>query len=143
MRIRDIIHRDGARLRLSLAAGDSGDGPLLRLTEPEALFPASVMLDLYGIELLAGFLMSARLSAVGELADESCTGDTPLRMRLCAQGGANWVEIEQSGTRLLLHRKLWDRLYAELQLALAHGRHLRDVAPAIELALREARRLLH
>lgn len=143
MRIRDIIHRDGARLRLSLAAGDSANGPLIRLTDPDSLIAGTVMLDLYGAELLAGFLMSARLSAVGDLADECCNGDYAFHLRLCAPGGDERVEIDQPGARLLLARAMWDRLYAELQLALAHGRHLHEAAPAIGFAPHEARRLLH
>lgn len=143
MRVREILHRDGARLRVSLAAPESGGGPTIRLSDPEGLAPDIVLLDLYAADLLAGFLMSARMSAVGELADEHCNGDYPLTLRLCAPDGEERVEIDQPGARLLLPRTLWDRLYTELQLALAHGRHLREAAPAIGLAPYEARRLLH
>jgi hypothetical protein len=143
MRVRDIIHRDGRRLRLSLSAGESGDGPLIRLSDPGRFAPPTILLDLYAAELLAGFLMSARLSAVGDLADERCHGETPLNMRLCAEGGEVRVELDQLGERLLLARSLWDRLYTELQLTLAHGRHLGQAAPAGGLLLRDGRRLLH
>jgi hypothetical protein len=143
MRVRDIIHRDGRRLRLSLAPSESGDGPLIRLSDPGRAAPGTILLDLYAAELLAGFLMSARLSTVGELADERCIGDTPLSMRLRAQGGEVRVELEQSGERLLVARSLWDRLYTELQLALAHGRHLGQGAPGNGILPGDGRRLLH
>jgi hypothetical protein len=143
MRVRDIIHRDGRRLRLSLSAGESGDGPLIRLSDLGRASPPTILLDLYAAELLAGFLMSARLSSIGDLADERCNGETPLNMRLCAQGGNVRVELNQLGERLLLSRSLWDRLYTELQLTLAHGRHLGKAAPAGGPLQRDGRRLLH
>lgn len=143
MRVRDLLHRDGPRLRLSLAPGESGYGPLLRLSDPGRVVPASILLDLYAAELLAGFLMSARVSAVGELADEACLDDYPLVMRLAAVGAEIRVELSQGGERLVLPRMLWDRLYTELQLALAHGRHFARAAPASGLGPHEQRRLLH
>nr|WP_314442242.1 hypothetical protein [uncultured Sphingomonas sp.] len=143
MRVRDIINRDGAQLRLSLAAGESGYGPLVRLSDPRRAAAASILLDLYGTELLASFLMSARLSAIGDLSDECCEGDYPLRMRLGARGGAVQVELDQLGERLILPRCLWDRLYAELQLTLSHGRNLARAPTAGGLAPHEQRRLLH
>lgn len=142
MRVRDIIHRDGPRLRLSLAPGEGGTGPLLRLSDPAWVACGFILLDLYATELLAGFLMSARLSAVGELADEQCNGDYPLCMRLSAKGGEARIELEQLGERLVVGRKLWDRLYAELQLSLAHGRNQGETGRKSAGAVPE-RRVLH
>lgn len=143
MRVRDIIHRDGPRLRLTLAPGEGGDGPLFRLSDPAGATPGTILLDLYAVELLAGFLMSARLAAAADLPDECCTGDYPMRLRLCATGREVSVELEQVGQRLRLVRPLWDRLYAELQLARAHGRHLGEAAQAYNSALPEGTRLRH
>jgi hypothetical protein len=143
MRVRDIIHRDGPRLRLSLLPGEGSEGPLIRLGNPGSVMSGSILLDFYGAELLAGFLMSARLSVIGELSDECCGGDYPLRMRLCATGGAVRIELDQLGERLSLERVLWDRLYTELQLTLTHGRHSDGAALAGGAIGHEARRLLH
>lgn len=143
MRVRDIIHRNGRRLRLSLARGESGESPLIRLSDPVRPVPAAIMLDLYAAEVLAGFLMSARVSAVGELSDERCNGEYPFALRLTAAGGGVHVELDQLGLRLLLPRMMWDRLYTELQLVLAHGRHLIEVTPPGGARQSEARRLLH
>ncbi len=143
MRVRDIIHRDGPRLRLRFSTGESGYGPLLRLGDPERANPATVILDLYAAELLAAFLMSARVTPVGELPEESCLGDYPLAMRLGARGGEIRIELVQGGERLLIPRTLWDRLYTELQLVLAHARHFARATSASGFALFDQRRLLH
>ena len=143
MRVRDIIHRDGRRIRIALAPREGGDGPLIRLSDPNRANGGTIMLDLYGADLLAGFLMSARLSKLGELSDERCNGDCPLRLRLSAVGGEARIELDQLGQRLVVGRPLWDRVYAELQMVLAHGRHLGCVAPSSGPALGEGRRLLH
>ncbi len=143
MRTRDIIHRDGPRLRLRLSAGESGYDPLLRLGDPGRANPATIILDLYAAELLAGFLMSARVTAVGELPEEVCLGDYPLSMRLGAHGGDIRIELVQGDERLLITRPLWDRLYTELQLVLAHARHFARAAIASGFALFDQRRRLH
>jgi hypothetical protein len=116
---------------------------VVRLCNPGCGLFGAISLDLYGAELLAGFLMSARLAAIGELSDERCNGNYPLRLRHYATGGNVRIELEQFGERLILARNLWDRLYAELQLMLAHGRHLAGAGPASGPTLREAGRLLH
>lgn len=130
MRVRDILHRDGSRLRLTLTPPASGEGPMIRLGDPDRAFSVTIILDLYGADLLAAFLMSARVSKVGELAEERCHGDWPLRFRLNAKGGEARVELDQLGQCLQLPKSLWDRLYTELQMVLAHGRYLGQAAPA-------------
>lgn len=142
MRVRDIIHRSGRRVRLVLEQAQPGEGPVIRLVDPEC--PAGqILLDVYGTELLAGFLMSARLAKPGELADEGCHGDYPLRLRLGASGNRAVVALAQSGAELLLHSALWDRLYTELLLVVAHGRHLGRSSPTATLVGVEDHRLLH
>ena len=143
MRVRDIIHRDGRRLRLRFSAGESGYGPLLRLGDPGRADPATVILDLYAAELLSGFLMSARVTPIGELPEESCLGDYPLAMRLRARGGEIRIELVQGGEGLQIPKVLWDRLYTELQLVLAHARHFARATSASGFALFDQRRLLH
>lgn len=118
MRIRDIVHISGRRLRVALEQL-SGESMLLQLSEPESL-GGPVLLDLYGGDLLSGFLMSARLAARGHLGEERCGGPFACRLRLI---GGNAIELSQHRSRLLVPDILWDRLYAELMLALAHGRH--------------------
>jgi hypothetical protein len=87
--------------------------------------------------------VSARLSVIGELSDECCGGDYPLRLRLRATGGAVRIELDQLGERLSLARVLWERLYTELQLTLTHCRHLGGAALAGGATGHEVRRLLH
>lgn len=138
MRIRDIVHVSGRSLRIGLDRSD-GEAMVIHLSDPND--PSSCLkLDLYAAELLAGFLLSARLAASGDLAEERSGGPLACRLRL-VPGDA--IELGQRGRHLFLPRILWDRLYAELMLALAHGRHLRDapLLPDSPLTLRA--RLLH
>jgi hypothetical protein len=118
MRIRDLVHVSGRRLRISLDQGN--DAMLIHLSDP-ACRSRAVQLDLYGGELLAGFLMSARLTTSSDLGEERSGGLFGCRLRLL---DAAEIELSQASGRLLLPRVLWDRLYAELMLALAHGRNL-------------------
>jgi hypothetical protein len=119
MRIRDIIHASGLRLRISLDRSDH-EALLIQVSDPAAC-TAAVQLDSYGGELLAGFLMSARLAHDGELGDERCHGPFGCHLRLI--NPAN-IELRQDDSRLLIPQLLWDRLYAELMLVLAHSRNL-------------------
>jgi hypothetical protein len=65
--------------------------------------------------------MSARLAAGGELGDERSDGLFSCRFRLLPKAR---IELSQDEGRLLLPEVLWDRLFAELMLALAHSRNL-------------------
>lgn len=143
MRVRDIIHGSGSRIRLVLNQGQAGEGPVIRLSDPDRPGTAAVLLDLYGGELLAGFLMSARLSDAGELADEGSTGDAPIRLRLVAVGDRPVIIIDQAGTEMSLVQPLWDRLYTELLLVIAHGRNIDHAGFARTRAGVESGRLLH
>jgi hypothetical protein len=137
MRIRDIVHVSGRRLRIALDQS-AGESMLLQLSEPESP-SAPVLLDLYGGELLSGFLMNARLAGRSQLGEERCGGVYACRLRLA--GGS--IELSQHRSRLVVPDVLWDRLYAELMLALAHGRH-RSGEPARVADGTESRpRLLH
>lgn len=87
--------------------------------------------------------MSARLADPAGLPEEGCSGECPVRFRLCFDSGERRVEVDQLGRRLILASGLWDRLYAELQLVLAHGRHVDRTRPDRALAMTESPRLLH
>jgi hypothetical protein len=115
MRMREIIHCAGSRLRIVL---DHDDGAItVQLSDPSTgLDP--VLLDPYGTELLAGFILSARLSG-GQLAEEWSGGLLGCRFRLTRER----IEISQEGRVLMVPSLIWDRLYAELMLAVAHARH--------------------
>lgn len=139
MRIRDIVHDSGRRLRIGLDRS-GGEFMLIHLSDP-ACPSEPVQLDLYGGELLAGFLMSARLAGGSGLGEERSGGLFGCRLRLV--GNAS-IELVQDRSRLHLPQILWDRLYAELLLALAHGRHLGGCNLIAQDPLRQARpRLLH
>jgi hypothetical protein len=115
MRIRDIVHCSGRRLRVVLDRGD--EAMMIQLSDPSCAGDP-VMLDPYGTELLAGFLLSARLSG-GQLAEEWSGGLLGCRFRLTREH----VELSQDNRLLLVPSSMWDRLYAELMLAVAHARH--------------------
>lgn len=120
MRIRDIIHDNGLTVRVQLS-GDQ-DGMLVQLSDP--LFaPEPVSLDPYGCELLAAFLLNARLAAGSTLAEEWSAGLFGCRFRLL-RGEA--VELRQADRYLLVRDLFWDRLFAELTMAAAHARYLSD-----------------
>jgi hypothetical protein len=140
MRITDIVHDSGRRLRVGLDR--SGDETMiLQLSDP--LSPCEpVLLDLYGSELLAGFVMNARLTAGGFLREERCGGLFGCRLRLLSGAGAA-IELVQHRSRLLVPDVLWDRLYAELTLALAHGRHASALAISHAPVTNARTRLLH
>lgn len=143
MRIRDIIHNSGRLLRVGLDRGGP-EGTTIQLSDPSLGTGSTIVLDLYGTELLAGFLMNARLAAMNEgLADERCGGPLGCRLRLTRRNGRPVIELVAADRILHLEQPLWDRLYAELALALAHGRH--PAATPLPLACGPASRprLLH
>jgi hypothetical protein len=138
MRIRELVHVSGYRLRISL---DRSDGAMLIHLSNPAGRSQPIRLDLYGGELLAGFLMSARLAAGGELGEERSDGLFSCRFRLLSKAA---IELSQDEGRLLLPERLWDRLYAELMLALAHGRNLVGQNPLTHIeGMMPPSRLLH
>lgn len=143
MRIRDIVHVSGPALRIGL--DDSGEGPLvLQLSDPAKLPANTVQLDLYGGELLAGFLLTARLASPDEkIAEERSDG--PFGCRISLRGNARFasIDIRQAGQSLIVSNLLWDRLYAELLIALAHGRHGNHGAFLLRRDHRTHSRLLH
>lgn len=84
----------------------------------------AVLLGLYGAELLGAFLLAARLSLPEPMPDEASGGPFPARFHLVCGPRARIVIEQDEAFPLTIEAPLWDRLYAELCLALAHGRDL-------------------
>lgn len=125
-RTRDIEARGGICLRICIEP--SPFGAMVRLERLDGACCPSALLSLYGTEILSGFVMAARLSIPFPIPDENVEGHLPVRFHLDCSGGAR-VVIEQEGNRpLLIDEPLWDRLYAELCLVIAHGRELARLA---------------
>ncbi|GAA4032957.1 hypothetical protein GCM10022281_10890 [Sphingomonas rosea] len=143
MRLRELSCGIRHRLRLALEATATGEPPLVRLGLPAEVGGPSVLLDLYGAELLSGFLLSARVAGAGLVAPEEGLGDYPFSLRLTRAGEEGVIEIVQGAEKLAVVQPLWDRLYAELLLVLAHGRHLAAPARFQLLEGRPRPRLLH
>lgn len=121
-RIRDIEDGQGACLRISMSAhADSATVTLERRDQPP--YP-SARLSLSGAELLSGFLMSARLSAPHTMPDEEIACPPVVRFHLDYAPHARVVIEQDDRFPLSIEARLWDRLYAELCLVIAHGRAL-------------------
>lgn len=124
IRTRDIEDSSGTCLRVRLSA-HTGDAEV-KLERRDQDHRPSVSLSLAGTEILSGFLMAARLSAPRPLPDEITEYPCPTLFRLECTDETKLI-IEQEGRhRLLIDQWLWDRLYAELCLVLAHGREQRE-----------------
>ena len=121
-RTRDLEDRLGTRLRVSVSPHP--DGAMVTLERRDQLHNSSILLSLYGAEILSGFIMSARLSMPNPMPDEVAEGQFSARFHLdCGPSGRVVVEQEDSFP-LFIDAPLWDRLYAELCLVTAHGREL-------------------
>lgn len=83
------------------------------------------LLDGYGAEVLAGYVMAARLALPQGLADECMGGAFPSRLRMVHKPGVALV-ITQAGLErpFTISSTFWDRLYAESCIVLAHAREL-------------------
>lgn len=121
-RIRDIAVRDGTSLRISIAPHPAG--AMVTLERGEEPCRSSVVLSLYGAEILSGFIMSARLSAPHSMPDEVVGGIFPARFRLDCAAPLHVVIEQDEGLSFPICERMWDRLYAELCLVTAHGREL-------------------
>ena len=77
-RTRDIGDDAGARLRISVAPHPAG--AMVTLERRDQRHRPSIWLNLYGAEILSGFLMSARLSTPHPMPDETTEGASSLPM---------------------------------------------------------------
>lgn len=120
-RVREIIDARGVRLRLR--AERHSTGARIVMQRPDVAGQPQATLDLYGAEVLWGFVMSARLAVPDLLPDERIFGTWSATLRLEVDPVSR-IEIDthQAGHPLSIPCTLWDRLFAELCLVLAHGR---------------------
>jgi hypothetical protein len=119
-RIRDIEDDKGRCIRVSVAPHPAG--VLVGLERRDQPHKPSILLSLYGAEILAGFLMSARLSLPNPMPDEATEGPFSARFHLVCQPEARIVVEQEDSFPLSIDAPLWDRLFAELCLVNAHGR---------------------
>lgn len=121
-RIREITDAFGSRLRVSIERHPSG--ALIVLERPDSPDRQRALLDAYGADVLAAYIMSARLAVPHALPDEQVDGSFAarfvLRLEPCAA-----IELSHQGRDPLeIPAPFWDRLYAELCIVAAHGREL-------------------
>ncbi|QIG79680.1 hypothetical protein [Stakelama tenebrarum] len=127
-RIREITDAFGGRLRLSVEEHPSG--ALVVIERPDAADRARVLLDGYGCDVLAGYVMSARLAVPHGLPNEHVDGNFGASFRLDLEPCAAICIAEASGGDVEIPSPFWDRLYAELCLVSAHARELARRAEA-------------
>ncbi|MBC9032567.1 hypothetical protein IAG41_09200 [Sphingomonas sp. JC676] len=121
-RIREITDAFGGRLRVSVEEHPSG--ALVVLERPDMAGRPRVLLDGYGVDVLSGYIMSARLSVPHELPDEHVDGMFGTRFRLGLEPCATLALTQSSAGAMEIPAPFWDRLYAELCLVAAHAREL-------------------
>lgn len=119
-RTRDIEDSGGTCLRVSISA--HRNGALVTLERRDQPHRPSALLSLHGAEILNGFIMSARLSTPYPMPDEASDQPFPALFRLDTTPQARVVIEQEDRPHLSIETPLWDRLYAELCLVIAHGR---------------------
>lgn len=121
-RIRELIDPFGRRLRLSVER--RAGAALVSFERPGIAGDGRIMFNGYGAEVVAGYIMAARLALPDGLPDEVVGGHFAARLRLSHEPAAT-IEIRQDGgDSLELPVTLWDKLYAELCLVIAHAREM-------------------
>ena len=129
-RVRDIIDGLGSCVRIGVER--NAFGGLVTLERADRRGRPRVVLDAYGAEILSAYIMSARLSGDRELAEEVVTGAYPVRVQLDHQPAPSLRLTDAAEERFEIPAPLWDRLYAELNIAVAHAREF-DRRGAIRL----------
>ncbi|MBA16125.1 hypothetical protein [Sphingosinithalassobacter portus] len=127
-RIREITDAFGGRLRVSVEEHPSG--ALIVIERPDATTGDRVLLDGYGCDVLAGFVMSSRLAVPHSLPGEHVDGSFGAAFRLDLDPAAAICVTERGGGEVEIPSPFWDRLYAELCLVSAHARELARRAEA-------------
>ncbi|MCD2324225.1 hypothetical protein LQ953_09395 [Sphingomonas sp. IC-56] len=121
-RIREITDAFGSRLMVSVE--EHPTGALIVLERPDVTGRPRVLLDGYGVDVLSGYIMSARLAVPHPLPEERVDGMFGTRFELALQPAAS-LGLRQGGEAPLdIPAPFWDRLYAELCLVAAHAREL-------------------
>ncbi|WP_313537891.1 hypothetical protein [Sphingomonas sp.] len=127
-RIREITDAFGGRLRVSVEEHPSG--ALIVVERPDLGGRPRILLDGYGVDVLAGYIMSARLSVPQGLPDEQVDGMFATRFGLELDPSAALVLSQEGAVSLEIAAPFWDRLYAELCIVAAHARELTRRAEA-------------
>lgn len=127
-RIREITDAFGGKLRVSVEEHPSG--ALVVLERPDVSGQPRILLDGYGTDVLAGYIMSARLAVPHGLPEEHIDGLFGTRFELGLEPRAALELSQQGNARLEIPAPFWDRLYAELCLVAAHARELARRAEA-------------
>jgi len=128
-RVREIVDQCGDRLRILVTL--NATAVLIMLELPDQADAPMLVLDPRGAEILAAFIMSARLAVPYALPDEDNLRGRSFRLKLVL-GSGPFVEVRQppTATPFAIPTHFWDKLYAELCLAIAHTRDLEWRAPA-------------
>jgi hypothetical protein len=121
-RIREITDAFGGKLRVSVEEHPSG--ALVVLERPDMADRPRILLDGYGTDVLAGYIMSARLAVPHPLPEEQIDGTFATRFSLELDPVAALSLGQDRDARLDIPAPFWDRLYAELCLVAAHAREL-------------------
>lgn len=121
-RIREITDAFGGRLRVSVEEHPSG--ALVVLERPDLAGRPRVLLDGYGVDILSGYIMSARLAVPHPLPEEHVDGTFSTRFTLGLEPSAALTLSQDDNAPLEIAAPFWDRLYAELCLVAAHAREL-------------------
>ncbi|WP_298675569.1 hypothetical protein [uncultured Sphingomonas sp.] len=121
-RIREIADAFGARLQVRVE--ETPTGALLVIERPDMAGRPRATLDGYAAEVLAGYIMSARLAVPHPLPEEIADGAYPTRFEMEMEPCAALRLTQQRAIALEIPTPFWDRLYAELCLATAHMREL-------------------
>jgi len=122
-RIREITDSMGGCVRVSAESHPSG--ALVIIERPDERGRPRALLDGYGVEVLAGYLMAARLALPHGLPEERVDGAFATCFRLGTEP-APVLTLTQACAKLPvdLSAPVWDRLYAELCLVAAHAREM-------------------
>jgi hypothetical protein len=117
-RARDIEDAFGAMLRLSVDPHPDGSVILLERVDHDR----NVMLDIFGAEMLAATILSARMATPAPIPAEQIDGRFPAQIAL-VQRAMPLIEIRAPDSRgIEVPVQLWDRLFIELTLACVHAR---------------------
>jgi hypothetical protein len=127
-RIREITDAFGGRLRVSVEEHPSG--ALVVIERPDVTGRPRVLLDGYGVDVLCGYIMSARLAVPHPLPDEHVDGLFGTRFHLALEPSAALALTQDTTKGIDIPAPFWDRLYAELCLVAAHARELARRAEA-------------
>lgn len=122
-RIREITDAFGARLQVTVEVHPTG--ALVVFDRPDRVPYPSAMLDGYGVEVLCGYIMAARLALPDSPPEESVDGPFAVRFGVACDDQIALV-MKQKGVPgdFEIPAPFWDRLYAELCVVIAHSREL-------------------